>query len=199
MPTLAENLRTARKSRRMGQVELARLSGVSQATISGVETGVREPHASTLRKLGDVLGLSVADLYAGTDGAGEPPRPPRTPLTDERPEAFDERFAGAADAASAEMLQDEIGAEFDAIKEYIAQLKEAGVEGDDFRLKRARARFAEAKRRTFAATARATDLALREEFGRDDRPIFGTVAEYVGAALEADAEEAQKTPAPRAG
>ncbi len=191
MATIGENLRRIRKARGWGQVALAKESGVSQPTISEIETDQRDPHASTLRKLGDVLGVESAEFFAQE----HPPKPPKTPLTEEPEDRFDERFA-ATDVVSAEELQEKVGAEFDKLQGYIRGLKAAGIEGDDFQLKQARRRLEEAKRRTYAATSRATDLALNAEFGRD-RPVYDTVAAYVGqaeAVAEYVAGEARQKP-----
>lgn len=191
MATIGENLRRIRKTRGWGQVPLAEASGVSQPTISEIERDQRDPHPSTLRKLGAVMGVELAAFFA-EDG---PPKPPKTPLTDEPEDRFDERFA-ATDVVSAEKLQEAVGKEFDALQGYVRRLKAAGTGDDALRLKQARRRLKEAKRRTYAATSRATDLALNAEFGRD-KEIHGTIAAYVGQAQEtADRIAAEGTEAP---
>lgn len=58
-----EELRRIRKLRGLSQVDLAALSGVSQYTITEVETGRREPRPSTLRKLAEALDVEVADFF----------------------------------------------------------------------------------------------------------------------------------------
>ena len=191
MATIGENLRRIRKERGWGQVPLAKASGVAQPTISEIERDRSEPHPSTLRKLGDVLGVELAAFFAEDD------QPPDTPLTEEPEDRFDERFA-ATDVASAEKLQAGIGKEFDALRGYVKRLKAAGIEDDDLRLKRARRRLGEAKRRTYAVTSRATDLALNAEFGRD-REVHDTVAAYVGQAQEVAAEIEAENNEARAG
>ncbi|MBA2512418.1 MAG: helix-turn-helix transcriptional regulator [Rubrobacteraceae bacterium] len=191
--TIGENLRRIRKSKRIGQVELSGLSGVAQGGISAIETGHREPFPSTLDRLAAALDVPTTAFFEGEGASPIPPRP-RTPLTEEPEDRFDERFA-ATDVVSAEELQEKVGAEFDKLQGYIRGLKAAGIGGDDLRLKQARRRLEEAKRRTYAATSRATDLALNAEFGRD-RPVYDTVAAYVGqgeAVAEYLAEEARTT------
>lgn len=58
-----EELRRIRKYKGLSQVDLAALSGVSQYTITEIETGRREPRPSTLRKLADALDVEVADFF----------------------------------------------------------------------------------------------------------------------------------------
>jgi len=186
---IGERLRHIRKSKRIGQVELSNLSGVSQGGISAIELGKREAYPSTLERLAVALNVPVSAFFQD-EVVGGPPSPQRTPLTDEPPEDFDKRFA-ATDVTSAEDLQNRIGAEFDEQQEYIQKLEAAGVGGDDFRLKQARDRFAKAKRRTLAITSRATDLALNAYDG-GARKVHDTVAEYVGAALEVDASHGEE-------
>ena len=193
MTTIGENLRRIRKARGWGQVQLAKASGVSQPTISEIERDRSEPHPSTLRKLGVVLGVELAAFFA-EDG---PPKPPKTPLTDEPGDHFDERFA-ATDVVSAEKLKEAVGKEFDALRGYVGRVKAAGTGDDALRLKQARRRLEEAKRRLYAATSRATDLALNAEFGRD-REVHDTVAAYVGQAQEVAAEIKAKNTEAQAG
>jgi transcriptional regulator with XRE-family HTH domain len=94
VPTIGENLRRIRKSRRLGQMELAERSGVAQPTISGIERDRREPHPSTLQKLGDVLGVGVAAFFA-EDTPPKVPPPPKTPLASSTPEALETKLYGA--------------------------------------------------------------------------------------------------------
>jgi DNA-binding XRE family transcriptional regulator len=65
-----EELRRIRRMRGLSQLDLAALSGVSQYTITEVETGRREPRPSTLRKLADALEVEVADFFQES----EPPK-----------------------------------------------------------------------------------------------------------------------------
>ena len=58
-----KELRRIRKLKGLTQVELAALSGVSQYTITEIETGRREPRPSTLHKLAEALGVEVADFF----------------------------------------------------------------------------------------------------------------------------------------
>jgi transcriptional regulator with XRE-family HTH domain len=194
---LGENLRAIRERRGLSQAELWRRSGVAQPSISEIETGVRGAQTRTLTKLADALGVPVAELFREEAPPKVPP-PPKTPLTDEPETDFDARF-GATDLEGAEELQEEVGAEFDALREYVKRLKAAGIGSDDLRLKQARRRRREAQRRTYAITSRTSDLALNTEFGRDramPREVHDTVAAYVGQAQEVAAEiEAENTEA----
>jgi transcriptional regulator with XRE-family HTH domain len=94
MPTIGQTLRRLRKERRMGQVELGKRSGVAQQTISGIERDHREPHASTLRKLAEVLDVSLAEFFQ-EDGAPKVPPPPKTPIADSTPEDLESRVFGS--------------------------------------------------------------------------------------------------------
>ncbi len=58
-----EELKRVRRLRGMSQLDLAARSGVSQYTITEIETGRREPRPSTLRKLAKALDVEVADFF----------------------------------------------------------------------------------------------------------------------------------------
>ncbi len=58
-----DGLKRERRKAGLTQTELAELAGTTQVTISEIETGNREPHASTLRKLARALGVEVADFF----------------------------------------------------------------------------------------------------------------------------------------
>jgi transcriptional regulator with XRE-family HTH domain len=62
-----ERLRQIRERAGYSQQDLADESGVSQHTISEIELGRRKPQGRTLRKLAQVLGVEVADLYGDPD------------------------------------------------------------------------------------------------------------------------------------
>ncbi len=194
--SIGSNLRALRNRQGWGQQELARRAGITQPVISVLESGRQErARSDTLAKLAEALGVEVGDFFA--EGTPPPiPDPPKTPLTDEPESDFDARF-GATDVVSAEELQEKVGAELDALGGYIKALRAAGIEGDDLRRKQARRRLGEAKRRTRAATSRYADLALNADFGRD-RPVYDTLAAYVGeaeaVAAEIEAENAETHP-----
>jgi transcriptional regulator with XRE-family HTH domain len=58
-----EPLRRFRRQLGLTQQELADKAGVSQYTITEIETGRREARPSTLRKLADALDVEVADFF----------------------------------------------------------------------------------------------------------------------------------------
>lgn len=63
---IAENLKQQRKDQKMSQVELAQASGVSQAQISHIESGLKKnPGVITIKKLADALNVSVEKLIQG--------------------------------------------------------------------------------------------------------------------------------------
>jgi transcriptional regulator with XRE-family HTH domain len=72
----------------LSQVELAERSGVSAYTITEIETGHREPHGRTLRKLAAALGVEVADLFPKS----------RTPLPEPHDEERRNAHSGTFDA-----------------------------------------------------------------------------------------------------
>ena len=75
-----ERIAYHRKRLGLSQVEFAGLVGRSESWVSQVERGVRPvDRMSVLQRVADVLSVSVAELTGGDD----------TPVTDERPEAFD--------------------------------------------------------------------------------------------------------------
>ena len=59
-----EIVRKMRKERGWTQRELADKAGTTQYTISEIELGHRDPHPTTLRKLAEALGVSVAEFFA---------------------------------------------------------------------------------------------------------------------------------------
>jgi transcriptional regulator with XRE-family HTH domain len=59
---LASNLRRLRVARHLSLSELARLTGVSKATLSGIEAGRANPTAETLAALAHALHVQIAEL-----------------------------------------------------------------------------------------------------------------------------------------
>jgi transcriptional regulator with XRE-family HTH domain len=57
-----ERLRRVRKERLLTQVELSKITGVAQDSISALETGKREAHPGTIRKLAKALGVDPTEL-----------------------------------------------------------------------------------------------------------------------------------------
>lgn len=57
-----ENLKNARLDRGITQVELASLLGVAKSTYSMYESGKREPNIQMIKKIADILDVSVSEL-----------------------------------------------------------------------------------------------------------------------------------------
>lgn len=64
---LCERLKELRKEKGLSQMELAKLTGLSQSSIGRWELGRTEPTASDLIKLEDFFGESVEYLLGLTD------------------------------------------------------------------------------------------------------------------------------------
>jgi len=73
MTTLAEKVIHIRKSKGMSQGDLAEACGITKRAVASYETDGRLPHAGTLKKLAEVLGVTVAYLKDGTAGLLEAP------------------------------------------------------------------------------------------------------------------------------
>lgn len=65
--TTGERLQRLRLACDLTQMALAAEAGVSQQTVSGLETGTSEPSAATLAELADALGVSMDFLYRGRE------------------------------------------------------------------------------------------------------------------------------------
>ncbi|MBR2372507.1 MAG: helix-turn-helix transcriptional regulator [Clostridia bacterium] len=57
-----DNLKELRLEKQLGQVELARLIGVSKGVISLWENGLREPNMQSLIALAKFFGISIDEL-----------------------------------------------------------------------------------------------------------------------------------------
>ncbi len=66
-------LRVWRERKALSQRDLAQLAGVSQFSISKIETGNQNPRPSTLRKLAAALGLTPEQLFQHPDVPGRVP------------------------------------------------------------------------------------------------------------------------------
>jgi transcriptional regulator with XRE-family HTH domain len=141
VPTIGENLRTLRKMRSLGQVELGQRARVSQQTISGIERGHTDPHPATLRKLALVLNVPVAAFFQ------EEARP-KAPHTEMEAEAFDElrRKASIGELDGAALLE-AVKREYDAIEAYYRMLLDRGQAADQAELEEALELLAEARKR----------------------------------------------------
>jgi transcriptional regulator with XRE-family HTH domain len=55
-------LRAARRAKLLTQEELARMAGLNRVTIWQLETGIRNPQLSTIRRLAEALGVPPEQL-----------------------------------------------------------------------------------------------------------------------------------------
>ena len=65
---VGNRLKLIRIQKGLGQNEVAKLMGISQAHLSNIEGGRSNITLSNLLKLHDVLEASMADLFVGLDG-----------------------------------------------------------------------------------------------------------------------------------
>ncbi|MBN1493655.1 MAG: helix-turn-helix transcriptional regulator [Candidatus Omnitrophica bacterium] len=64
---LGERIRNIRKEKKITLVELSKMTGVAQASLSRIETGIMNGTVESHRKIAEALGLSLAELYTGLD------------------------------------------------------------------------------------------------------------------------------------
>ncbi|MGW4370102.1 helix-turn-helix domain-containing protein [Nocardia takedensis] len=57
-------LRTKREGTRLSQAEVARRAGVAKSTVSRLEAAQLRPRADCLQAIGEVIGVSLADIFA---------------------------------------------------------------------------------------------------------------------------------------
>ena len=119
----------------MTLMELEAASGVGASTISKIERGVSRPQATTLHKLAEALGVSVADLFGGGwREAFDNSRLVRADAKEhlrERLELWETaREEGAGDARRRELL-DEVGRILDEANEAVGKLLENVSDGLD--------------------------------------------------------------------
>ncbi len=65
--TLSERVKYLRGLRQMSQAELAKTSGVSQATVAQIESGRKDPSVTTLRKLAAALDITVGVFFSSNN------------------------------------------------------------------------------------------------------------------------------------
>ena len=66
--TIAINLRRYRAERGIAQEKLALIAGVDRTMVSKIERELTNPSIETLLKLANVLGVTVSDLLANSQG-----------------------------------------------------------------------------------------------------------------------------------
>lgn len=64
---LGKRIRELRKSKKITLVELSHVTGVAQATLSRIETGVMKGTIDSHQKIAKALGMTLAELYSGMD------------------------------------------------------------------------------------------------------------------------------------
>lgn len=64
-------LRNLRKTRTIGQVELARVVGISQQTLSQFERGLLVPRFDVQARIAAILGSTPEALFPRTDGQSD--------------------------------------------------------------------------------------------------------------------------------
>jgi transcriptional regulator with XRE-family HTH domain len=67
LKNLGNRIRTIRKEKGITLVELSEKTGVAQATLSRIETGVMTGTLESHMKIAETLGLSLSDLYSDID------------------------------------------------------------------------------------------------------------------------------------
>lgn len=70
MENVGRQLRALRVRRGLSQRKLAQRSGVSNATVSLIESGRSDPSLGMLKRLLDTLGVSFADFFSGSSRGG---------------------------------------------------------------------------------------------------------------------------------
>jgi len=63
--SLASRMKHLRELRQLSQSDLAKKSGVSQATIAHIEKGRKDPSVGTLRKIAEALDVAIAIFFTG--------------------------------------------------------------------------------------------------------------------------------------
>ena len=66
---ICDRLREERKSKKLSQLELSYISGVSQNMITYIETGKRVPSLSAILKLCDALKIEPASIFPTTQAS----------------------------------------------------------------------------------------------------------------------------------
>jgi transcriptional regulator with XRE-family HTH domain len=126
-----EKLRQIRRQQGLSQRDMP----VAHDTVSAIESGRRNPHPSTLRKLAEALGVEVRDFFEGVDAAPKATAPPSLAewLEERCGHAYLTQSNGALEelfdtAHEAEVPQDAARLLFDRIsQEYLAILKPGAI------------------------------------------------------------------------
>lgn len=68
---IGKRMREIRKQKKITLIELSKITGVAQATLSRMENGQMLGTVESHRKIGEALGVSLSDLYEGIDARSE--------------------------------------------------------------------------------------------------------------------------------
>jgi transcriptional regulator with XRE-family HTH domain len=79
---IGHHLKRARESNRMSQQEVAELLGISQKTLSNIESGKTQPSVVQLAEMGKIYGIDILDLLLkiGIHFTQSPPQRNRSEL-----------------------------------------------------------------------------------------------------------------------
>jgi len=67
MDKVGKKIKEIRKSKKITLVELAKMTGVAQASLSRIETGIMTGTVESHQKISEALGVSLAELYEDLD------------------------------------------------------------------------------------------------------------------------------------
>ena len=81
MDHFAARLKALRKQCRLQQIDVARLTGIHQATVSRLERGTRKPTHAQLLQLAQLYQCALDDLVGTVSAAPVPPHVPPCSLT----------------------------------------------------------------------------------------------------------------------
>ncbi|MBA4299687.1 DNA-binding transcriptional regulator, XRE-family HTH domain [Algoriphagus alkaliphilus] len=76
---IGHHLKKSRESKRLSQHEVSELLGVSQKTLSNIESGKTQPSVIQLAKMGEIYGLDVLKLLS-ENGIHLSPPPKKKPI-----------------------------------------------------------------------------------------------------------------------
>jgi len=68
---LGEQIKRVRTAKGLSQKEVLNISGLDKAQLSRIENGKTDPSFTTLQRIANALGLSIAELFATTDQINE--------------------------------------------------------------------------------------------------------------------------------
>ncbi|MFC1809209.1 helix-turn-helix domain-containing protein [Candidatus Omnitrophota bacterium] len=64
---LGDRIRNLRKQKKITLVELSKMTGVAQASLSRIETGIMNGTVESHRKIAEALAMSLSEMYTGID------------------------------------------------------------------------------------------------------------------------------------